>query len=102
MYIISFYVPVEHAEFVKDAMFSAGAGRIGAYDRCCWQTLGQGQFRPLVGSKPFLGERGKIETVSELKVEMVCERECLNLVVAAMRQAHPYETPAFHVLKDAT
>jgi hypothetical protein len=102
VYIISFYVPVDHAEFVKDAMFSAGAGRIGAYDLCCWQTLGQGQFRPLEGSKPFIGERDKVETVSELKVEMVCEAECLNLVVAALWHAHPYETPAFHVLKDAT
>ena len=102
MHLVSFYVPVDHAEAVKNAMFDAGAGRIGAYDRCSWQTLGQGQFRPLDGSKPFLGERDKVETVAELKIEMVCEAECLDQVVAALRRAHPYETPAFHVLKDAT
>jgi hypothetical protein len=99
MYIIHVYVPVDHAEQLKDAMFAAGAGRIGQYDRCSWQTLGEGQFRPLAGSKPFLGEQNKTETVAELKIEIVCEDHLINQVVAALRAAHPYETPAFHVLK---
>ena len=53
-----FYVPTANAETVKNAVFEAGGGRIGNYDRCCWQTTGTGQFRPLAGSQPFLGEAG--------------------------------------------
>lgn len=102
MYLISFYVPLDHAEKVKNAMFDAGAGRIGAYDQCAWQTLGQGQFRPLEGSSPFIGVTDQVERIDELKVEMVCKDDYLQPVLVALRKAHPYETPAFHVLKDMT
>lgn len=78
-------------------MFNAGGGRIGHYDRCCWQTRGLGQFRPLEGSDPFLGTVGETEMVEEWKVEMVCADDRLTAVVAALRAAHPYETPAFLV-----
>lgn len=54
MYVMVFYVPQSHLEEVKEAVFSAGAGIMGGYDRCCFQTLGTGQFRPLAGSSPFL------------------------------------------------
>lgn len=100
MYLISFYVPLEHAEKVKNAMFDAGAGHIGNYDRCAWQTLGKGQFRPLKGSSPFIGTIHQTEQLDELKVEMVCEESKLSQVIAALRTAHPYETPAFHVIRD--
>lgn len=79
-------------------MFGAGAGRLGNYDSCCWQTKGQGQFRPLENSNPYLGEKGEVEIVDEWKVEMVCEREKIRDVVAAMCKAHPYETPAYVVI----
>ncbi len=96
---ICFFVPPSHLEAVKQAMFAAGAGKIGDYDSCCWQTLGTGQFKPLVGSQPFIGNAGgEIETVEEYKVEMVCERDYLGKVIAAMRKAHPYEEPAFDVI----
>ena len=96
---IEFYVPETHLEEVKNAMFAAGAGRVGDYDCCAWQTLGQGQFRPLAGSDPFLGERDKVERVSEYKVEMVCEQELQAAVIAAMQSAHPYEEVAYCVLR---
>ena len=99
MYKIGFYVPDAHVEPVKQAMFAAGAGRIGNYDSCCWQTSGQGQFRALDGSQPFVGQQGVVERVPELRVEMVCEESVLKPTIAALRATHPYEEPAFDVVK---
>lgn len=97
MYKLCFYVPVSHVEAVKAAIFAAGAGRVGNYDSCAWQVLGEGQFRPLAGSNPFIGATGKSETVAEYKVETVCEDAVICAVVAALRAAHPYEEPAYQV-----
>ncbi len=72
MYKLCYFVPETHVEQTKQALFDAGAGRIGDYDCCAWQCLGQGQFRPLEGSDPFLGKAGAIEAVDEYKVELVC------------------------------
>ena len=99
MYKICVYVPEQDAESVKQAMFSAGAGKIGAYDHCCWQTLGQGQFKPLQGSSPHIGTQDRVETVSELRIEMVCDEGVITDVVAALRSSHPYEEPAYDVWK---
>lgn len=93
------YIPESHLESVKQAMFSAGAGRIGDYDSCCWQVLGEGQFRPLNGSQPFIGVPDVVETVSEFRVEMVCTSDCIDAVIIALKQAHPYEQPAYDVLR---
>ncbi|MCB1690010.1 MAG: NGG1p interacting factor NIF3 [Halioglobus sp.] len=98
MYKLCFYVPESHLEMVKTAVFAAGAGRIGDYDSCCWQVLGDGQFRPLEGSKPFIGQSGKVEVVAEYRVELVCERACVRAAVAALIEAHPYETPAWDLV----
>ena len=98
MYKLCFYVPDSHLEAVKTAVFAAGAARIGDYDNCCWQVLGQGQFRPLDGSKPFLGQQGEVEVVAEYRVEMVCEKAFVRAAVAALIEAHPYETPAWDVV----
>ena len=99
MYKLCFYVPEEYLEPVKQAVFEAGAGRIGDYDQCAWQCPGQGQFRGLSGSDPFIGRPGEVETVAEYKVEMVCEDQRIEAAVAALRRAHPYEEPAFDVWK---
>lgn len=99
MYYISFYAPVDHADKVKQAMFQAGAGRIGEYQHCAWQTLGQGQFMPLEGSNAFIGEKNNLETLQELKVEMVVSDEHIRTVIQALKSAHPYETPAYQVMK---
>ena len=98
MYKLIVFVPETHTEVVKSALFEAGAGRQGDYDSCCWQTLGQGQFRPLAGSQPYLGRQGEVETVAEYRVEMLCEEASLAAAIRALRQAHPYEEPAFDVL----
>jgi hypothetical protein len=102
MFKLCFYVPATHLEAVKAAVFTAGAGRIGDYDSCCWQVLGQGQFRPLAGSDPFIGRQGEVEQVEEYRVEMVCERGVLRAVVSAMKQSHPYEEPAWDVVELVT
>jgi len=97
MYKLCFYVPDSHLEAVKKAVFAAGAGRIGAYDSCCWQVMGQGQYRPLEGSQPFIGQVGQVQHVPEWKVEMVVADELIHDSVKAMKKAHPYETPAYDV-----
>ena len=102
MYKLCFYVPESHLDVVKTAVFAAGAGRIGDYDSCCWQVLGQGQFRPLAGSDPFLGREGEVEQVHEYRVELVCEAAFVRAAVAAMKQAHPYEEPAWDVVAMVT
>lgn len=89
------YVPETHLELVKNALLDAGAGRIGSYDRCCWQTRGEGQFRALEGSNPFLGTIRETEHVIEWKLEFLCRKESMASIVAALRRVHPYETPAF-------
>nr|WP_255771513.1 YqfO family protein [Microbulbifer guangxiensis] len=86
-------------EEVKQALFAAGAGRIGDYDSCCFQVAGTGQFRPLEGSQPFIGQTGKVEQVAEYRVEMVCADALVDGALAAMREAHPYEEPAFDLWK---
>lgn len=95
MYQLCFYVPATHLDTVKQALFAQGAGRVGNYDCCAWQTLGQGQFRPQAGSQPFCGQLQTLETVEEYKVEMVCQESCLSQVIEALHQTHPYETPAY-------
>jgi hypothetical protein len=97
MYKLVFFVPESHLEQVKAAVFAAGAGRIGNYDQCCWQIAGVGQFRPLAGSNPFIGQAQQLEQVPEYRVEMVCEDALINAAVAALRSAHPYEEPAIDV-----
>jgi len=99
MYKICVFVPETAVDQVKQSMFAAGAGKIGDYDSCCWQTLGQGQFRPLEDSTPFIGEQNRIETVAEYRIEMVCADELIKDAVAAMKNSHPYEEPAYDVWK---
>jgi structural hemagglutinin/hemolysin toxin protein RtxA len=93
---LSVYVPEDYAEAVKGALFEAGAGKLGNYDQCCWQTLGLGQFRPLEGSQAFIGKTNQSELVSELKLEMLCEEKVWPKVLEALKKSHPYETPAFY------
>ena len=96
---ICFYVPENTMDLVKKAMFEAGAGKIGNYDSCCWQILGTGQFRALEGSNPVIGQHGIIEVVPEYKVEMVCEEQYINDAIEALKANHPYEEPAYDVVK---
>lgn len=99
MYKISFYVPKDQAEIVKNAMFECGAGKIGHYSHCAWQVLGEGQFLPLEGSDAYTGKKGVLSKEPEYKVEMVCADELIRNVIEAMKQSHPYEEVAYHVSK---
>lgn len=99
MYKLNFFVPESHLDSVKQALFDAGAGKIGDYDSCCWQTLGTGQFRGLAGSDPFIKSGGGIEQFPEYKVELVCADAVIGQVVEALRRSHPYEEPAFDVIR---
>ncbi|WP_088742838.1 NGG1p interacting factor NIF3 [Cobetia sp. QF-1] len=95
MYKLAFFVPQDALESVKEAVFATGAGRIGDYEACCFETYGHGQFRPLADANPHIGTRGTLERVTEIKVEPVCEDDIIATAVAALRLAHPYEEVAF-------
>lgn len=99
LYLISFYAPAEHVEKIKDAMFVEGAGKIGSYAHCSWQTLGEGQYMPLAGSEAFQGKINEIEKCTEYKVEMTCKREEIQAVMHALLKAHPYEVPAYQIIE---
>lgn len=99
MYKLTVFIPEEALDKVKSALFAAGAGTIGDYEQCCWQVQGVGQFMPLAGSTPHIGSQGSLEAVSEWRVEMVVAEEAIETVVAALKRAHPYETPAYDVIK---
>jgi hypothetical protein len=90
-------VPAEALDAVRDAVFEAGAGRIGEYERCSWYTEGTGTFLGGETTDPTIGERGREERVPELRLETVFPEERREDVVAALRRAHPYEEPAFDV-----
>jgi len=97
MHKIVLFVPEDAKEAVKTALFSAGAGRFRAYDRCCWEIAGSGQFRPLEGANPFIGSVGETEHVAEYRVEMICTDELVPAALTALLAAHPYEEPAYEV-----
>jgi|SaaInlStandDraft_1057018.scaffolds.fasta_scaffold31782_2 hypothetical protein len=101
-HLLAFYVPKEDAEKVLDALFDEGAGKIGDYDRCCWRTEGTGQFRPLEGSNPSLGQHGQVESIHEWKIELVCREEQIPALLAALKASHPYEEPAYHFISIRT
>jgi hypothetical protein len=91
------FVPREALDPLRDALFAAGAGRIGEYERCSWYTEGTGTFFGREGTDPSVGQAGREQRVAELRLETVFPEERQTEVVEALRQAHPYEEPAFDV-----
>ena len=91
------FVPREALDVVRNALFEAGAGRIGNYEHCSWYTQGTGTFLGGEGTNPSLGEAGREQRVAELRLETVFPEEKQEDVIAALRRAHPYEEPAFDV-----
>ena len=91
------FVPAEALDATREAVFAAGAGRIGGYERCSWYASGTGTFFGAEGTEPAIGERGREERVPELRVETVVPSDRLAEAVAALRGAHPYEEPAYDV-----
>lgn len=93
------YVPQGFEEAVKAAVFAAGAGQLGAYSECAWQTLGTGQFRPSETANPAIGLRGERTQVAEWRIEVLVSEAHSAAVIDALRQAHPYEEPAFELVR---
>lgn len=98
-YKVVTFVPQQHVKPVAEALYLAGAGRIGHYSHCGFQTEGTGTFLPLNQANPFIGQRGKLEQLQEIRLETVVRADRIEEVIAALRQAHPYETPAFDVFR---
>ncbi len=92
---LAVFVPLAHADAVRNALFVAGAGHIGAYDECSYNLEGAGTFRAGAGATPFVGEHGQRHTEKEVRVEVACPAHAVSAVMAALRAAHPYEEPAF-------
>jgi len=88
-------VPEEARDATLEAIFTAGGGRIGDYERCSWYSAGTGTFLPLAGADPAVGEVGEEEHVPEYRVEIVVPEEALTAAVGALRESHPYEEVAF-------
>lgn len=94
-----YFVPDEYLDSTKQAIFAAGAGGIGDYEHCVWQVKGIGQFRPMQGANPHIGQVGKIEQVEEWRVESIVPEEKAAAVARALKNSHPYEESAFEFIQ---
>lgn len=97
MFTLITFVPPTHRESVLSALFEAGAGKYKNYDHCAFVSSGQGRFRPLDGSKPFIGSLNRDELVEEERIETLVDDEQVELVLQALRKAHPYQEPAIYL-----
>lgn len=98
-YKLVVFVPLTHVDEVLSALSRAGVGRIGNYADCAYIMEGDGQFRPLPGSNPFLGQQGLLERTREKRIEILLKKSELAEAIGAVLQAHPYEEPAYDVLE---
>jgi len=92
------YVPTENAEKVRQALFKAGAGNIGNYDQCSFNTEGFGTYRANENANPTLGEKGSIHTENEVLISVVFEKHKQYNIVQALLNAHPYEEVAYDII----
>ncbi|MBI1268036.1 MAG: Nif3-like dinuclear metal center hexameric protein [Cryomorphaceae bacterium] len=92
------YVPIEHQEQLRSAMFAAGGGQIGNYDECSFNVAGEGTFKANDDANPFVGERGERHIAAEVRIEMICEVFKMDKVISAMKKAHPYEEVAHEII----
>ena len=99
IYQVIVYVPESHLEQVKSALFQAGAGRWGEYEKCCWSVKGEGQFLPTLKADPFCGVKGQVSRVEEYRIEVLCQAGHLKGALSQMIEAHPYEEPAYFVFE---
>ena len=94
---LSLYVPKEYAQKVQNALFQAQAGKIGFYDECSFNIQGEGTFRPLENSNPFLGKKGEREYAQETMISVIFEAYKKNQILHTMKSAHPYEEVAYQI-----
>src|SRR5699024_5210235 len=97
LFKIAVFVPLTHTEAVINALNKVGAGHIGDYSHCTFQTKGHGTFKPLEGTEPYIGTQDKIEKVEEVKIETIVHRSILSKAINEMIQAHPYEEVAYDI-----
>jgi hypothetical protein len=95
VYKLVWFVPEAALDATRNAVFEAGGGLIGDYERCSWYSAGTGTFFAREGAAPAIGEVGREERVAELRVETVVPAERAHEIVRALVAAHPYEEPAF-------
>lgn len=99
MYKLNFFVPTKDKERVKEALFKVGAGRYENYEHCSFETLGSGQFKPINGANPHIGQVDILEKVEEYKVEMICSDELIKEAIKVLKETHPYEEVAYEVFR---
>jgi hypothetical protein len=97
MYTLVTFAPPGATEEILEALFAAGAGRLGNYEGCAFVARGEGRFRPLEGAAPAIGEVNRDERVVEDRMELVVPEERVDAVLATLRLAHPYEEPAIYL-----
>ena len=98
-YHFYYYVPASHLQTTKEAIFAVGAGQVGRYTACAWETKGEEQYRPEEGSNPYCGTQGVVERMIDYKVETICEEKNLAAIVNALKSSHPCECPLYGVVK---
>lgn len=91
------FVPQTHYQGLVEALWAAGAGKIGNYDLCSFRSSGKGSFRPSLNSNPNLGQRNEYSEVDEFRLEVLVEKHLLSAVLQAMYEAHPYEEVAHEI-----
>lgn len=101
-YKLIVYVPLSHADKVRDAMGKAGGGVIGHYGFCSFSTMGTGRYKPLDGANPFIGEIGVLEQVAEERIEITVTELTIKAVISAMKAVHPYDEIAYDVYELVT
>ena len=98
-YKIAFFVPESHRGAVQEALFEVGCGKMGNYEKCAYRVQGEGCFLPTDAARPFIGEAGAVETVEEVRVEMVFPAHLQYKVIQTLYKHHPYEEPAFDIYR---
>tara|TARA_X000000950_G_scaffold277505_1_gene367058 strand:- start:480 stop:797 length:318 start_codon:yes stop_codon:yes gene_type:complete len=99
LYKLIIFVPKSHSEKVKESIFNAGAGQQGDYESCCFEVEGIGQFKPKNKARPFIGKLNEVEKVPEIRLEVLCESDKMKEIISALKLSHPYEEPAFDIIK---
>ena len=91
------YVPLTHTDAVREAIGTAGGGKLGKYSFCSFSTRGVGRFKPEEGAHPHIGKVGELEQVEEERIEVTCDSRVVGNVIAAIKRVHPYEEVAMDV-----
>ena len=94
-YKLVVYVPVSHADQVREAMGNASGGKLGKYSFCSFSSRGTGRFKPEEGAHPYIGKVGELELVQEERIEVTIDANVVGNVIAAMKSVHPYEEVAY-------